>query len=179
MGTYDKTTDYTSAAALRRRSPLSAGVFRCQRCDRVFPDNLLVEQDGNNICRTYCADAVAPSQIDLAVAELLAVADSWETNALPLTNILADVPTVTAWSVTRPISIARGATQAVTFTGVNFTAANFTVTYDDANITTSVGPTLTGSTQADVTISVGASTPVGPHTITICGDGYFGAIKVY
>ena len=172
---HNKRRDATPGHVWRRLMELPTGVFRCDRCDRVMPERLNRDQDGNDFCAPLCADAQSFNDQDLQRAEEIAAVDTYEPNADPPTLTWTGATQVTAHT-TFPVQIVNdGANVAVTFTGTGFTSAT-TITYSDAGITDSSGPTIT-STLITLDLVASGVTP-GYYNITVQGGQYTRVIRV-
>jgi len=169
--------DTTSARALRQASA-PCGVFRCDRCDRVVPDSLLVVQDGYSLCRTLCADASSVSEIALQLAKDSAVVDSYAPNADPPTNAFDGAVTITSHTAF-PVRLTNGgASVAISITGVGFTS-DIAISYDDVGLTNNTAPVITATT---IALDIEAGAPIeashGLHHITIAGTALRNALLV-
>ena len=172
---HNKERDATPAAVWRDEMELPTGVFRCERCDRVMPEKLIVDQDGYQFCRPLCADASSFTEQAVQRAEEEAVVDNFEPNQYPATRTLANAVSVTSHT-TFPVQIVNdGASVAVTFTGIGFTSAT-TIAYGDAGITDNSGPTIT-STLITLDLVASGVTP-GYYNITIEGGQYTRVLRV-
>ena len=166
--------DTTSARTLRQAAA-PGGVFRCDRCDRVVPDVLLVEQDGYDLCRTLCADEMSVSADNIRLAEQLAQTDSMAPNDSPPSNAFTDAVSITS-TPTWPVRITNGgAAVALAFVGVGFEATT-TIAYGHAGITDNTAPVITATT-IDLDL-VAAGVTAGLYNLTIAGKTYYRVLEI-
>lgn len=181
--------DATPARALRERHGLANGVFRCDRCDRVLPLAVEVEQDGLSFCG-LCRDKTSRSELDLKVAEQTSVVDSFEPNPSSPGGNFDGAVTVTGFTPALPITVsAPGGSPAATalvVSGVGFTSdiaisySNTEVPANTASLGDDSGPTIT-STSITLSIiqdaTIQGNLPQYWH-LTIAGTTFRNAIKV-
>jgi len=166
--------DTTSARALRQAAA-PCGVFRCDRCDRVVPDALLVEQDGYSLCRTLCADERSVSEATMQLAEQLAQTDTYAPNADPPTSAFDGAVSITS-TPSWPVRITNGgASVALNFVGVNLSSA-LTISYGEAGITDNTAPAWTSTTLALDLVASGVT--AGLYNLTIAGKTYYRVLEI-
>ena len=172
---HNKERDATPAAVWRDEMELPTGVFRCNRCDRVMPERLIVEQDGYEFCAPLCADASSFTEQAVQRAEEEAVVDNFEPNQYPATRTFANAISITS-TPTFPVQLVNdGANVALAFVGIGFTSS-ISISYSDAGITDNSGPAIT-STTIDLDL-VASGVTVGYYDITIAGQTYFRVLQV-
>jgi hypothetical protein len=149
-------------------------VFRCDRCDRVLPEEDLIYQDGAEVCRTLCADNMSPSELDERLAEEMGTVDSMEPVESPVTAPTDGASAITAFSA-RPVALTDGGgAVTLTLTGVNL-SSSVTLAYEDAGITGANRSDSSTSISIDLSASGVAA---GDYWIKIDDHVYRGAIRV-
>lgn len=157
--------DPTPAKQLREAAA-GHGVFRCDRCDRVLPEHLAIEQDGYTKCSTLCRDQTSRTEQGIALAEQMAVVDSYEPCADPPSSCFSGAVSITS-EPTWPVHlVSGGASVALAFEGVGFTS-DIAISYSNAGITDNTAPVIT-STTIDLDL-VAAGVSAGYYNITIAG----------
>jgi hypothetical protein len=147
----------------------------CDRCARIVPEAVLIEQDGNDHC-PLCYDKTSRSELDQLVAEQTSEVDSFEPAESPAGSSFTGAVTFTAISPTLPVTLVNdGAAVAITFTGVGFTSS-IDIEYNDAGITDDSGPTIS-TTSIALSLVASGVTP-GYYTLEIGGARFFNALKV-
>lgn len=170
----NKQRDATPARKLRQDAK-PCGVFRCDRCDRVVPDSLLVVQDGYSFCRTLCADETSITEFNIMYAKQLAETDSYEPNVDPPVSAFSGVTVVTS-TPTWPVTITNaGSPVSMTFGGVNF-ASDITITYGAVGISDNSSPVIS-STSIVLSVIAEGVTP-GLYDITIGDYTYNNVLKI-
>lgn len=166
----------TTPARTLRQAAAPGGVFRCDRCDRVVPDSLLVEQDGYSLCRTLCADEMSRTEDNLRLAMQLAETDSMAPNADPPTSAFDGAVSITA-TPTWPVTVKNDAgAVALAFTGVNL-SSSVAISYGHAGITDASAPSWTSTTLALSLQATGV--PDDYYDVTIGGSTYRRVLRVY
>lgn len=172
--TANKPRDTTPARRLRQDA-MPTGVFRCDRCDRVVPESLLVVQDGYSFCRTLCADLTSVTEITQQLAADQSVTDSYAPNIDPPTNAFDGAVAITS-TPTWPVHlVSGGASVALAFGGVGFTSS-IAISYSNAGITDNTAPVITSTA---ITLDlVAAGVTAGYYNITIAGKTYYRVLQV-
>lgn len=166
----------TKSARQLRQEAKPTGVFRCDRCDRVLPEALAVEQDGYSFCRPLCADMSSRSEIKMQLAKDRAVVDSWQPNVDPPRSAFDGAVSITA-TPTWPVAVKNGgASVALSFTGVNL-SSSVAISYGHAGITDNTSPVWTSTTLALDLVASGV--PAGYYNITIGGTTFTRVLRVY
>ena len=166
--------DTTSARRLRQAAA-PCGVFRCDRCDRVVPEALPVEQDGYSLCRTLCADERSVTEDNIRLAEQLAQTDTYAPNDDPPSSPFTDAVSITS-TPTWPVRITNDVTTAtLNFVGVGFTSG-MTISYGHAGITDDVAPVITATTLVLELVATGV--PAGLYNLTIAGKTYYRVLEI-
>jgi hypothetical protein len=172
--TANKSRDTTQARQLRQDAA-PCGVFRCDRCDRVVPEALLVVQDGYSFCRTLCADETSVSEATTRLAEQLAAIDSYLPNNDPPVGAFVGVVVITS-TPTFPVTLINsGAAVAMVFGGVNF-ASDVTITYGAVGISDNTAPVITSTSITLDVLAEGVAT--GLYNLVIGDYTYTNAIRV-
>lgn len=184
--------DHTPARTQRERYGLHRGHFRCDRCRRMMPEALMIEQDGLNLC-PQDADKMPKSELDRLVAEQTSQVDDFEPCAEPALNAAngAVVVQSVTWSTATPSTSGTGLPipvygandTTVTITGINFASttsiaiAHNSNSGDDAALT--VASVITSTTITLTITQAVTMTSTDPYfTLTIDGTPWSRSVQV-
>ena len=143
------------------------GLFRCQRCNLLWPLPYTI-QDGFRLCNR-CWDVLSPLEAQKSMAEDRARASSepMKTLDVPVLSAFDGAPCVTAIS---PLvaNITRGSgSVSIAITGVNLSSSD---TWGASSGSITVTPTVNSSTSVTLAVSAAGGLARGNYDLTFNGD---------
>jgi len=175
---------WRDAAALRRASPKGTGVFRCERCQNVFPDSAMEWQDGKRYCRHRCRDLLSAIEQQELLAEARATVDPFDPVEFSPAGFFADAVAVTSLTdasgntidQASPVTITNGgAAVEVNLNGVGLSSSD-TLAYP-SGVTDDSGPTYTSSVLTTLSLVASGATQ-GAGDLTFNSTKFRGVIFI-